>query len=139
MLRGICFKWLFLYTLSMNLAYLFIAAIVITPAAAHAQAVQGILTDFALFIDGVLIPFLFGIAFLVFIINAVRFFVIQSSNEQGREKARNLVMYSILAFVFLIVFWGIINLLSSSLGLDGCTTPMNDYQKQNSPGPSLPC
>jgi heme/copper-type cytochrome/quinol oxidase subunit 4 len=111
----------------MNLAYLFAAAIVVAPAYAHAQGLQGFLTSFTVFVSGTLIPFLFGMAFLVFVINAVRFFVLQSSNEDGREKAKNLVMYSILAFVFLGIFWGIINLLSSSLGLDSTVQPQSDY------------
>ena len=113
----------------MKPAYLLGAALVATPFYAHAQGVQQFLTNFTLFIGNVLIPFLFGIAFLFFVINVIRFFVIQSSNEDGREKARKLIMYSILAFVFLVVFWGIINLLTASLGLGGCTTPMNDYER----------
>jgi len=123
----------------MNLVYIFVAALAVAPTFAHAQGLQGFLTNLTLFVSGTLIPFLFGMAFLVFVINAVRFFVLQSSNEDGREKARKLVTYSVLAFVFLVVFWGIINLLASSLNLDGCTAPMNDYQKQNFSGPHLPC
>jgi succinate dehydrogenase/fumarate reductase cytochrome b subunit len=122
----------------MYLAYLLVAAVAITPAYAYAQGLEDYLENFALFIDGVLIPFLFGIAFLVFVVNAVRFFVLQSSNENGREKARNLMMYSILAFVFLIVFWGLINLLTSSLGLDGCDAPVSDYEQYNFTDPMQP-
>lgn len=115
-----------------------VTVLAITPYSAHAQGINAMLTNFTLFIDGVLIPFLFGITFLIFVINAVRFFVLQSSNEDGRDKAKSLVTYSILAFVFLIIFWGIINLLSGSLGLDGCDAPASDYQKLNFVGPSQP-
>lgn len=118
----------------MNIVHLLVAAIVVIPAYAHAQGLQSFLLNFTTFIGGVLIPFLFGIAFLFFVINAVRFFVLQSSNEDGREKARKLITFSILAFVFLIVFWGIINLLTSSLGLDGATQPQSDYMQQNGGG-----
>jgi heme O synthase-like polyprenyltransferase len=116
----------------MRLIYLLVAAIATIPSYAHAQGLQGMIVNLTLFIDGVLIPFLFGIAFLVFIINAVRFFVLQSNNEDGREKARKLVMYSILAFVLLVIFWGIVNLLASSLDLDGQPAPISDYQLQSS-------
>jgi glucose uptake protein GlcU len=122
----------------MNRSLLILATLAVMPVPAHAQGLQDMLTNMALFIDSSVIPFLFGVAFLVFIINAVRFFVLQSSNETGREKARNLMMYSILAFVFLIIFWGLINLLSSSLGLEGCDAPVNDYQKYNATGLSQP-
>lgn len=122
----------------MNHSYFFLTALAVLPVSAHAQGLEDILKDMAIFIDNVVIPFLFGMAFLVFIVNAIRFFVLQSSNENGREKARSLMMYSILAFVFLIIFWGLINLLSSSLGLDGCDAPVNDYQQYNAVGPPLP-
>jgi len=56
---------------------------------------------------------------------------LQSNNKEGREKARSLVMYSVIAFVFLIIFWGVINLLSSSLGLSGTAQPQSDYMQQN--------
>jgi succinate dehydrogenase/fumarate reductase cytochrome b subunit len=91
------------------------------PAVAFAQAtLNTFMTGILGFISGVLIPFLFGIAFLIFVINAVRFFIIQSNNEDGREKAKSLITYSVLAFVFLIVLWGIVGVLVSSLGLE-CT------------------
>jgi len=118
----------------MNIAHLFAAAIIVAPTYAHAQGLQEFLSNFTVFVSGVLIPFLFGMAFLVFVISAIRFFVLQSSNEDGREKARKLITFSILAFVFLIVFWGIINLLTSSLGLDGATQPQSDYMQQNGGG-----
>lgn len=122
----------------MKQAYLLIVTLAVTPTLAHAQGLEEFFENLTLFVGNVLIPFLFGIAFLFFIINAVRFFVLESSNEDGREKARKLITYSIVAFVFLVIFWGIINLLSTSLGLDGCEAPMNDYQKENFVGPMLP-
>jgi succinate dehydrogenase/fumarate reductase cytochrome b subunit len=115
----------------MNIVHLLVAAIVVIPAYAHAQGLQSFLLNFTTFIGGVLIPFLFGIAFLFFVINAVRFFVLQSSNEDGREKARELVTFSILAFVFLIIFWGILNLIAFGIGLGGETQPQSDYIQQN--------
>ena len=138
MLKDISIWSLLLYTSVMKQIYSLVALFSLLPAFAHAQGLQGFLTNFALFIDGVLIPFMFGIAFLVFIFNAVRFFVLQSNNKEGREKARSLVMYSVIAFVFLIIFWGVINLLSSSLGLDGCDAPTSDYVKFNFTGTMLP-
>ena len=93
-------------------------------------------------INNILIPFLFGMAFLVFVFNAIRFFVAQSNNQDGREKARNLITYSLLAFVFLIVFWGIINVLVQSLGLEcdrfESKKITSDYEvKYMPPGPTV--
>jgi succinate dehydrogenase/fumarate reductase cytochrome b subunit len=94
-------------------------SILLLPTVAFAQVtLNTFMAGILGFISGVLVPFLFGIAFLVFVVNAVRYFVIQSNNEDGREKAKSLITYSVLAFVFLIVLWGIISVLVSSLGLE---------------------
>jgi succinate dehydrogenase/fumarate reductase cytochrome b subunit len=103
-------------------------ALLLLPNLAYAQfSLQKLFSGLLKFFNDALIPFLFGIAFLFFVINAVRYFVIEGSNEDGRANAKNLVLYSILAFVFLITFWGIINMLTSSIGLDGAVQVKSDY------------
>jgi len=79
------------------------------------QSLFGYVIDITEFLNEVIIPFLFAIAFLVFIYNAIRYSVIEGSNEEGQEKARALALYSIAAFVFLIIFWGVVSLLTESL------------------------
>ncbi len=104
----------------------FVIGLLVLPNITFAQAtINSFLINVVAFIDTVIIPFMFGVAFLVFVINAIRYFVVQSNNEEGREKAKALISYSLLAFVLLIVFWGIINLLVSSLGLE-----CDNYEKK---------
>lgn len=98
-------------------------------AAATSTSLQGFLSTIPAFLNRVVIPFLFGIAFLIFVINIIRFFVIEGNNEEGRKKAKALAIYSVSAFVFLIIFWGIINLLAGSSGLRGQNAPCMDYMK----------
>jgi len=69
------------------------------------------------FVNNLVIPFLLGMAFLLFVINVFRFFIIGGSNTDSQEKARALALYGVGAFVLIIIFWGIINILTSSLGL----------------------
>ncbi len=107
------------------------------PAISHAQTVQLFFENLLLFINHAIIPFLFGMAFLIFAVNVVRFFVLGSSNQEGQEKAKALALYSVLAFVILIVFWGIVNMLSTSLGLEGCIPVESDYIENSSPFNSL--
>ena len=110
--------------------YLFSAsAIVFLPVIASAQSIQTLLPNIVTFINTVLIPFLFGLAFLIFAYNAVLYFIIGGSNEDGRENAKNLAIYSVAAFVFLIIFWGIVNILSTSVGLEGEKQLCPDYMK----------
>jgi len=114
----------------MQYSYVLALLWLILPFTASAQGLQGFLSNLTVVISTVFIPFLFGITFLVFVINVVRFFVLQSNNEEGRENARSLITYSVLAFVFLVIFWGTINLLTSSLGftrISDTGLPCSDY------------
>lgn len=111
--------------------YILTAALIYTPtlALAATSSLQNFLKNIPLFIDARLIPFLFGIAFLIFVINVIRYFVIDADNKDARENAKNIALYSVFAFVFLIIFWGIVNLLVSSSGFSGNTAPCPDYLK----------
>lgn len=105
-------------------------------ASAQGLSAQGFIGNFLIFANTVLIPFLLGIAFLFFIFNVIRFFVVGGSNEDDHTKARDLAIYGVLAFVIIVVFWGIVNLLSSSLGFAGKNVPTPDYLEKN--GKSFP-
>jgi uncharacterized membrane protein YidH (DUF202 family) len=67
------------------------------------------------FSNDVLIPFIIGIGFLVFVFGMFQYFIAGGANDDKKEKGRSLMIYATLGFVLIIVFWGIINLLSSSL------------------------
>ncbi len=101
--------------------YILIVVMIILPGVATAQtgSAQALLGGIGDFINGVLIPLLLGIAFLFFVINAVRFFVIGGSSDEGQESAKNLALYGIATFVFILSFWGIVNVLGSGLGTTG--------------------
>jgi len=70
------------------------------------------------FTNGVLIPFIIGIGFLFFVWGMFQYFIAGGANDDKKEKGKSLMIYATLGFVLIIVFWGIINLLSSSTGLD---------------------
>ncbi len=111
-----------------------------TPLISSAQSpsLQSLFTNIPIFIDKVLIPFLYGMAFLVFTYNAIRYFVIEGSNEKGREKAKDLAIYSIAAFVFITIFLGIVNMFTQSTGLDKQTQPCTDFEKEFGGCPTTP-
>ena len=125
----------------MNKIYSALIILLIAPQIASAQgSLQTMLVSILKFLNSTFIPFLMGIAFLFFIINVVRFFIIGGHNEDGQEKAKRLAIYGVAAFVMIITFWGIVNLFASSIGLDGCKQPMSDYQLSDPAysGPYLP-
>jgi succinate dehydrogenase/fumarate reductase cytochrome b subunit len=106
----------------------------------HAQegSLQGLITGIGGFINDVLIPLILGLAFLIFLINAVRFFVIGGDNTESQENARSLALYGIGAFVLILSLWGLINLLSDGFGLNegpciNGETVQSDYIDRSAP------
>ncbi len=85
------------------------------PLITFANSVQQLVTYTLAFIQNTLLPFILGIAFLIFVYNAVRFFIIGGATDDGQENGKMLVLYSILAFVVILSFWGIINILTAGI------------------------
>lgn len=98
------------------------------PVITYAADVQTFASSITIFLSDVVIPFLIGVAFLFFLINAIRYFVLGGANEEERDKAKALAIYGVTAFVIIIVFWGIVNMLVDSIGLGGEIQPTNDYE-----------
>jgi hypothetical protein len=97
----------------MRLPILLLALLV--PTISHAASVQQLVTNMLAFVQNILIPFILAIAFLIFVYNAVRFFIIGGASEDGQENGKNLVIYSLLAFVIILSFWGIVNIVVNGL------------------------
>ncbi len=98
-----------------------VSALLLLPFTARAQDAQSFITAFTGFLNSTVITFLIGIGFLLYVINAIRFFVVEGHSEDGREKAKRLMYYGIGAMVLIIIFLGIINLLTGSSGFDTVT------------------
>lgn len=78
---------------------------------------QTAIPNFLTFLEKI-IPFLLGIAFVVFLWNVFRYFILNGSSDEGQTKAKSFMLWSIIGFVIIISFWGIVNILVSGLGLD---------------------
>ena len=73
------------------------------------------------FANDVLIPFIIGIGFLVFVFGMFQYFIAGGVNDDKKKKGKDLMIYATLGFVMIVVFWGIVNLLANSTGLEGDT------------------
>jgi hypothetical protein len=99
-----------------------------TPLVSQAQLTSGnggafeeLLRNILIFSNEVLIPFIIGLGFLVFVWGMFQYFIAGGANEESREKGRKLMVNAVLGFVVIIVFFGVINMLTSSTGLQGDT------------------
>ena len=75
------------------------------------------------FVDSTLIPFIFALAFLFFLWGVFQYFIAGGANTEQRETGRKFVLWSIIAFVVMLSFWGIINLVQRSLGFGAEARP----------------
>ncbi len=80
---------------------------------------QDLLTNILKFANTVLIPFIIGIGFLVFVWGMFQYFIAGGGSDESREKGKKLMINATVAFVVIIIFFGAINLLTSSTGLEG--------------------
>ncbi len=74
-------------------------------------------------INNILVPLIFAVAFIVFIVGIFRYFIAGATDPEGQKKGRQLLLYGILGFVIMISLWGIVNIVSNTLGLGGAMHP----------------
>ncbi len=95
---------------------------------------DNLLGNILIFTNNVLIPFILGIGFLVFIYGMFQYFIAGGANDEKKEKGKSLAVYAVLGFVLVIIFWGIINLVANSIGLN----KQNESTKFQKSIPSVP-
>lgn len=91
------------------------------------MGLQTLIINTGTFINETIVPFILTVAFLVFLWNVVQFFIIESSELEGRQKARRLALWGITAFVLILSIWGIVNILVAALGFDRSRSLTSDY------------
>ena len=111
-----------------TLAFPGLAAAQIADAGGSAGGAFGdLLANILTFTNSTLIPFIIGIGFLVFVFGMFQYFIAGGANEENKEAGKSLMIYATLGFVLIIVFWGVVNLLTTSTGLneglDASTVP----------------
>lgn len=79
------------------------------------------------FLNKFVVPLILALAFVFFVYNAVRFFIIGGANTESQEKAKTLALWGVLAFVFILSIWGITNVLVSAFGIGSNRQICPDY------------
>lgn len=70
------------------------------------------------FINGVLVPLVFGLALIFFLWGVLLAFVIKR-DEDSRSEGKQYMVWAIVGLVVMVSLWGIVNLLAGALGLEG--------------------
>jgi hypothetical protein len=62
-------------------------------------------------INGVIVPVLFAVAFIVFLWGAFQTFIIGASNDTAKEKGKGFMLYGLIGFFVMVSIWGLVNIL----------------------------
>jgi Ni,Fe-hydrogenase I cytochrome b subunit len=102
----------------------------LTPALALAQVYYGdvgtvatVATNIIYIINGILVPLLFAVAFIVFLYGVMKTYVLSSGDEAGVKAGHKLILWGIIGFVVMISLWGIVNVVANTFGLAGSYAP----------------
>lgn len=82
---------------------------------------ESLLINILAFANQILLPFIIGIGFLVFVWGVFVYFIVGGGDEEKRAQGRSFVVYSILGYVLIIIFYGVVNMIADSIGLEGET------------------
>lgn len=119
------------YNVGMNIKRVFpwlMGTLPFLPSIVFAQASLDLyIVRFGDFLNKFIVPGLLALAFMFFVINVVRFFVIGGASSESQEKAKTLAIWGILAFVFIVSIWGLTNMLVSAFGINNNTQFCPDY------------
>ena len=69
-------------------------------------------------INNVAVPVVFAMAFIVFIFGIFRYFVVGGHDEEAKAKGQALMIWGIVGFFLMLSVWGLVHILTGSVGLD---------------------
>lgn len=112
----------------MKLLSTFLFLALIMPVAAFAQDdlaefsnLTQLFINIQTFINGVLVPVIFTLAFIIFLFGVFKTFILGASDEEKQKEGKQIMLYSIIGFVIMVSLWGIVNLFAQGLGLENET------------------
>ena len=103
------------------------------PLLAAAQAITSLQSagQFAItFINTVLVPVIFAVAFIVFIFGVFQYFILGHGDEEKQSQGRALMLWGLIGFFVMVSVWGLVNILLGTFNLNSATPnyPTTPYQ-----------
>ncbi|MBU6214931.1 hypothetical protein KGM48_03815 [Patescibacteria group bacterium] len=66
-------------------------------------------------INGVFVPILIAVAFIVFLFGVYKYFIQGAADEKSRADGRQFVLWGVIGFVVILSLWGIVNIVKDTL------------------------
>jgi hypothetical protein len=74
-------------------------------------------------INTVFVPFLFAVAFIVFLYGVYKHFIWGATDPKARADGTQFVLWGIIGFVAILSVWGLVAIVSNTFGLTAGGTP----------------
>jgi hypothetical protein len=74
-------------------------------------------------INGVLVPVIFAIAFIVFLWGAFKTFIIGANDPGVKESGKNLMLWGLIGFFVMVSVWGLVNILTGTVSFGNGAGP----------------
>lgn len=68
-------------------------------------------------INGILVPVLMAVAFIVFLWGVYKYFILGASSESDKGEGRTFAMWGIIGFVVILSVWGLVDIVINTFGL----------------------
>lgn len=66
-------------------------------------------------VNGVLVPILIAIAFIVFLWGVFKYYIYGATDEAKRKDGHQLIIWGVIGFVVIVSVWGIVNIVTNIL------------------------
>ncbi len=68
-------------------------------------------------INGVLVPLLFAISFIVFLYGIAKAYIFSSGDEAAVKSGHQIILWGLIGFAVMISVWGLVNVVVATFGL----------------------
>jgi len=75
-------------------------------------------------INGVLVPVLFAIAFIVFLYGIAQAYIFSKGDEAAVTKGHHLMLWGLIGFAIMVSVWGLVNVVVNTFDLWGYSAPI---------------
>jgi hypothetical protein len=76
-------------------------------------------------INGILVPVLFAVAFIVFLYGIARKYIFSHGDPAKVSEGHKIILWGLIGFAVMLSIWGLVNLVTSTFGLND-TAPTGD-------------
>jgi hypothetical protein len=82
-------------------------------------------------INGVLVPLVFAISFIVFLYGVATKYILSNGDEGKVKEGHTLILWGIIGFVVMVSVWGLVNVVANTFSLNGVwSSPPTPPQSQ---------